>query len=60
MARIELNNVTQVIELKVRMKQDTLFLKISLFLPPKETGLLSRGANITIITSVGRISDKVI
>lgn len=61
MARIKLDDVTQVIELKVRVKQNTLFaFKISLSFPPKEAALLGRGAYITIITSVGRISDQII
>lgn len=59
--RIKLDNIPQVIELKVRLKQNTLFiLKISLSLRAEKPSLLSRGLDITVNTGVGSVSDHVV
>lgn len=61
MTRIELNNITQIIKLEVRLKQDTLFiLQISLSLPAEKASLLCRGIDITVTMRVDCISDNII
>lgn len=61
LARIKLDDIPEVIEFKVRMKQHTLFvLQTCLRLIAKEAPLLSGSIDITVVTCGGRIPDNVI
>lgn len=60
-ARIELDDIPEVIKFKVGLKQHTLFvLQTCLHLLAKETPLLSGSIDVTVETCVGRIPDNVI
>lgn len=61
MTPIQLNNIPQIIKLKVGLQQNTLLIfTVSPFLPAEKPLLLSRGLNITVKTCIGRIPDHVI
>lgn len=61
MTRIKLNNITQIIKLEIRLKQDTFFiLQVGLSLLSEKASLLCRGFGITVIIRVDCISANII